>query len=98
MAGSNTVEVAKFRLRAASNPNRIENQYWAVRGRVFSFEQDELPNDGKGSGYKFKIKTFHIEARSMEDALDAARFHVKRNLKMKGFFPLSVKCENLPLE
>lgn len=99
MAGSDTVEFAKVRLRVASNPDRSNEFFkWAVRGRVFSFEQDEQPDDGKGPGYKFTIRTFHIEAKCLEDAIDAARFHVKQNLKLKGFFTLSVKCENLPLK
>lgn len=96
MAGSDTFNEPKKRLRIVENPPTLGDGYfaWAVRGRVFSFEQNELPDEG----YKFKIKTFHIEARCVEDAIDAVRFHVGRNLKLKGFFPLSVKCENLPLK
>ena len=95
MAGSDTVEFAKVGLRVASNPDRSNEFFkWAVRGRVFSFEQDEQDEQG----FKFMIKTFHIEAKCLEDAIDAARFHVKQNLKLKGFFPLSVKCESLPLK
>lgn len=59
MAGSDTVEVAKFRLRVASNLTGLRISISSgPSGGAFSFEQDELPNDGKGSGYKFKIKTF----------------------------------------
>ena len=65
---------------------------WAVRGRVFSFEQDDLPGEG------FKIKTFHVKASDAIHAIDAIAWYVKRELKMKGFFTLSVKCESLPLK
>lgn len=67
---------------------------WAVRGRVFSFEQDDLP----GEGYKFKIKTFHVKASDAIHAVDAITWYVKHELKQKGFFTLSVKCESLPLK
>ena len=67
---------------------------WAVRGRVFSSDPDDLP----GEGYKFKIKTFHVQALDVVSAIDATTFYVRRELKARGFFCLSIKSESYPLK